>query len=173
MPGVYEKGGNIQLTITSYVFNFGLSRGNESQEGFPLSYGIHRKRHRSSGNRHHKCPKSAMSDDRISIVMNKFEQEIKDIMALEPSPLEARVEDYLNDKLQTAADLESLDSLLVDVKKQQGLLRQQVNTPASIYLVKLPMTLNLLATRSKRKPCREHESLRVSFVCSPTASPNI
>ncbi|KAI4174518.1 MAG: hypothetical protein LQ343_002275 [Gyalolechia ehrenbergii] len=67
-----------------------------------------------------------MSDDRISIVMNKFEQEIKDIMALEPSPLEARVEDYLNDKLQTAADLESLDSLLVDVKKQQGLLRQQL-----------------------------------------------
>ncbi|KAL8940207.1 MAG: hypothetical protein Q9211_002379 [Gyalolechia sp. 1 TL-2023] len=44
-------------------------------------------------------------------------------MALQPS---SRVEDYLNDKLQTAADLENLDSLLVDVKTQQGLLRQQL-----------------------------------------------
>ena len=37
-----------------------------------------------------------------------------------------RVEDYLNDKLQTYADLENLDALLESVKAQQGLLRQQV-----------------------------------------------
>ncbi|KAL8937694.1 MAG: hypothetical protein Q9216_004304 [Gyalolechia sp. 2 TL-2023] len=47
-------------------------------------------------------------------------------MASHASSREARVEDYLNDKLQTVADLENLDSLLVDVKKQQGLLRQQL-----------------------------------------------
>ena len=39
---------------------------------------------------------------------------------------DGRVEDYLNDKLQTYADLENLDSLLETVKEQQGLLSQQV-----------------------------------------------
>ncbi|KAL8708042.1 MAG: hypothetical protein Q9220_007038 [cf. Caloplaca sp. 1 TL-2023] len=43
------------------------------------------------------------------------------------SPLHStRVEDYLNDKLQTAADLESLDNLLASVRNQQELLRQQL-----------------------------------------------
>lgn len=37
-----------------------------------------------------------------------------------------RIEDYLNDKLQTAADLDSLDELLKASKKQQILLREQV-----------------------------------------------
>ncbi|KAI9844885.1 MAG: hypothetical protein M1837_005171 [Sclerophora amabilis] len=37
-----------------------------------------------------------------------------------------RVEDYLNDKLQTAADLGNLDSLLLNVKSQQELLRKQL-----------------------------------------------
>ncbi|KAL9101668.1 MAG: hypothetical protein Q9187_009212, partial [Circinaria calcarea] len=37
-----------------------------------------------------------------------------------------RVEDYLNDKLQTYADLENLDSLLETVKQQQNLLREQL-----------------------------------------------
>ncbi|MCJ1432553.1 hypothetical protein MMC27_001910 [Xylographa pallens] len=40
--------------------------------------------------------------------------------------LDVRVEDYLNDKLQTYADLENLDSLLQTVKEQQVLLRNQV-----------------------------------------------
>lgn len=39
---------------------------------------------------------------------------------------EVRVEDYLNDKLQTAADLESLDSLLENVQNQHSLFKQQV-----------------------------------------------
>lgn len=39
---------------------------------------------------------------------------------------EVRVEDYMNDKLQTYADLENLDALLETVKQQQGLLREQV-----------------------------------------------
>lgn len=40
----------------------------------------------------------------------------------------ARVEDYLNDKIQTAADLESLDSLLSNLRAQQELQRKQVRT---------------------------------------------
>ena len=36
-----------------------------------------------------------------------------------------RVEDYLNDKLQTSADLENIDTLLKSVLKQQTLLEQQ------------------------------------------------
>ncbi|KAL9600979.1 MAG: hypothetical protein Q9219_002801 [cf. Caloplaca sp. 3 TL-2023] len=49
-------------------------------------------------------------------------------MASQPSSSrETRVEDYLNDKLQTVADLASLDSLLEDVQKQQILLKQQLS----------------------------------------------
>ncbi|KAI4239026.1 MAG: hypothetical protein L6R40_005612 [Gallowayella cf. fulva] len=42
------------------------------------------------------------------------------------SPRDARVQDYLNDKLQTTADLASLDSLLENVQIQQALLKQQL-----------------------------------------------
>ena len=37
-----------------------------------------------------------------------------------------RVEDYLNDKLQTSADFENLDTLLEIVKNQQTILKEQV-----------------------------------------------
>lgn len=40
---------------------------------------------------------------------------------------DVRVEDYLNDKLQTSADLENLDALLDNVLQQQTLLKQQVS----------------------------------------------
>ena len=40
---------------------------------------------------------------------------------------DVRVEDYLNDKLQTTADLENLDALLDTVLQQQNLLKQQVS----------------------------------------------
>ena len=43
-----------------------------------------------------------------------------------PEDTDTRVEDFLNDKLQTSADLTSIDSLLEDVKKQQALLLRQV-----------------------------------------------
>lgn len=39
--------------------------------------------------------------------------------------LSVRVEDYLNDKLQTSADLENIDTLLKNVLDQQTLLKQQ------------------------------------------------
>ncbi|KAI4290087.1 MAG: hypothetical protein L6R35_000633 [Caloplaca aegaea] len=41
------------------------------------------------------------------------------------SPRDARAEDYLNDQLQTAADLEGLDGLIENVRKQQKLLEEQ------------------------------------------------
>ena len=40
--------------------------------------------------------------------------------------LQIRIDDYLNDKLQTQADLDSLDSLLDDVKNRHNLLREQL-----------------------------------------------
>ena len=40
--------------------------------------------------------------------------------------MDVRVQDYLDDQLQSAADLESLDTLLANVRKQQDLLKKQV-----------------------------------------------
>ena len=40
--------------------------------------------------------------------------------------MDARVEDYLNDKIQTEADLDSLDVLIQAAQEQQALLRRQV-----------------------------------------------
>ena len=40
--------------------------------------------------------------------------------------MDVRVQDYLDDKLQSTADLETLDSLLDNVKNQQELLKKQV-----------------------------------------------
>lgn len=42
-----------------------------------------------------------------------------------------RVEDYLNDKIQVSADLESLDSLLSSLRAQQELQRKQVLPPTT------------------------------------------
>ncbi|KAF2272470.1 uncharacterized protein EI97DRAFT_461987 [Westerdykella ornata] len=41
--------------------------------------------------------------------------------------MDARVVDYLDDKLQTVGDLESLDALLESIHAQQGLLKQQLH----------------------------------------------
>ena len=40
--------------------------------------------------------------------------------------MDSRVQDYLDDKLQSSADLETLDSLLANVRNQQDLLKKQV-----------------------------------------------
>lgn len=40
--------------------------------------------------------------------------------------MDSRVLDYLDDKLQSTADLETLDSLLEKVSNQQDLLKKQV-----------------------------------------------
>jgi hypothetical protein len=43
---------------------------------------------------------------------------------------EARVEDYLTDKIQSSADLESLDSLLSNLRAQHELQQKQVWVPS-------------------------------------------
>ena len=45
--------------------------------------------------------------------------------------MDARVQDYLDDKLQSVTDLDSLDSLLAAVQEQQYLLKQQVKSSLS------------------------------------------
>ena len=45
--------------------------------------------------------------------------------------MEARIQDFLDDKLQSAADLESIDALLDSVRAQQDLLKQQVGITVS------------------------------------------
>ncbi|KAL8870314.1 MAG: hypothetical protein Q9174_003615 [Haloplaca sp. 1 TL-2023] len=47
-------------------------------------------------------------------------------MNLQVPARDVRVEDYLNDKLQTVADLANLDNLLQNVKHQQALLKEQL-----------------------------------------------
>lgn len=47
--------------------------------------------------------------------------------------MDTRVEDYLNDKLQTHADLDNLDTLLENVKNQQDLLKKQLLEAESTF----------------------------------------
>ena len=42
------------------------------------------------------------------------------------------MEDYLNDKIQTPADLDNIEALMLSVKDQQELLWKQVCTPPSL-----------------------------------------
>ena len=42
--------------------------------------------------------------------------------------MDARVLDYIDDRLATSSDFEALDSLIENVKEQQGLLKRQVIT---------------------------------------------
>ncbi|KIW84969.1 hypothetical protein Z517_00357 [Fonsecaea pedrosoi CBS 271.37] len=46
---------------------------------------------------------------------------------------QTRVEDYLNDKIQTAVDLEQVDSLVQRVREQQTLLREQLEAARTDY----------------------------------------
>lgn len=45
-----------------------------------------------------------------------------------------RLEDYLNDKLQTFSDFDSIDALLTAVQSQQSLLQEQVSGVGSTRL---------------------------------------
>lgn len=49
-----------------------------------------------------------------------------------------RVEDYLNDQLQTETDLENLDSLLENVQKQHILLEKQVRYHSARIVHEIP-----------------------------------
>lgn len=47
--------------------------------------------------------------------------------------IQARVQDYLDDKIQTAADLDGINALVARVQEQQRLLQNQVSTPAIFF----------------------------------------
>jgi hypothetical protein len=52
-----------------------------------------------------------------------------------PGERDIRMNDYVNDKIQTAADLEDLESLIAGVEIQHKLLEEQVsNAPQSFYI---------------------------------------
>lgn len=53
-----------------------------------------------------------------------------------------RVEDYLNDKIQTHSDLENLDYLLDTVSKQQSLLEQQVSSRIRLSTIRTKKALS-------------------------------
>ena len=74
---------------------------------------------------------------------------------------DVRVEDYLNDKLQTSADLDNLDSLLENVKNQQKLLREQASIHQESSLGYTDLQQLLEAERSldiATKAEREHST---------------
>ncbi len=48
-------------------------------------------------------------------------------IALGSEENDVRVEDYLNDKLQTHADLEGINLLLDNIRDHQAILKQQVS----------------------------------------------
>lgn len=62
--------------------------------------------------------------------------------------MDVRVQDYLDDKLQSSADLETLDSLLDTVKNQQSLLKRQLDDARRDH------------EDAKRKSEKHHGSLR-------------
>ncbi|KAK4549266.1 hypothetical protein LTR36_007725 [Oleoguttula mirabilis] len=62
--------------------------------------------------------------------------------------MDVRVQDYLDDKLQSSADLETLDSLLETVKNQQDLLKRQLDDARRDH------------ADAKRKSEQHHGSLR-------------
>ena len=64
--------------------------------------------------------------------------------------IDVRVEDFLNDKLQTSSDLDSIDALLEDVKTQQALLRQQVDYASRIS------SASFLLTHAQLQEAREN-----------------
>lgn len=79
----------------------------------------------------HKVPYSVESVFATRVLVAEiwlgFEQQLRQsITMLEKEEHDVRIEDYLDDKLQTGADLENIDTLLENVVKQQRLLQQQV-----------------------------------------------
>lgn len=81
-----------------------------------------------------------------------------------------RIEDYLNDKLQTTADLEGLDVLLENVQTQQDLLKQQV---AHVFSMIEHLLIRELAPGSRETSRRDYQGLRSTSLRSPTASSHI
>ncbi len=77
---------------------------------------------------------------------------------------ESRLEDYLNDRLQTPADLEGIDRLLLKAKEQQSLLRSQVRNESFIangldmWLTVFKLTEAESALPKATQESQQHES---------------
>lgn len=72
---------------------------------------------------------------------------VRDRQDITSSEDDIRLDDYLNDKLQTAADFEDLDSLIASVEEQRSQLQSQVCLP--IFILSLA---NLSPSSKMRKP---------------------
>lgn len=69
-----------------------------------------------------------------------------------------RLVDFVNDKIQSIEDLQSLDTLLQSLQEQQDIQRQQVSGPlTSIAVVTRLIPLHFLATGSGGDPQKCHE----------------
>jgi hypothetical protein len=77
--------------------------------------------------------------------------------------IEIRVQDYLNDKLQTAADLDNLDSLLQNIQHQHELLRVQVrlrvlpSEPSPLMKLKLEEASHILIDAESASSQHDHK----------------
>lgn len=74
---------------------------------------------------------------RRSSPLTKIQDPAREIPAGE---MDIRVEDYLSDKIQTAADLKDLDSLISKVEEQKKLLQLQVSFMYSSQMAKANLT---------------------------------
>jgi hypothetical protein len=69
---------------------------------------------------HERNPLSARTDPKTNIA---------------PGERDIRMEDYVNDKIQTVADLDDIESLIAAVEINHKLLEEQVsNAPQSLYI---------------------------------------
>lgn len=90
---------------------------------------------------------------------------LKDRNDVHSSEDDIRLDDYLNDKLQTAADFEDLDSLIASVEEQRSQLQSQVRY--SLF-VELNCITNLcIASRGPIEALQIKGSCRSTHLRSP------
>lgn len=63
------------------------------------------------------------------------------VIYLDMTDAQSRVEDYLDDQIQTAADLDGIDALLARVDEQQSILQNQVGVLQQCLPVPILMSL--------------------------------
>ncbi len=94
----------------------------------------------------------------------------RDVMSSED---DLRLDDYLNDKLQSVDDLQDLDSLIAGVEKQRSQLQGQVRCPSSNYttshMVHLLTTYQLQDAQSKLIASREAASQHTEALLAQTS----
>lgn len=77
---------------------------------------------------------------------------------------DTRVGDYLDDKLQTLADLDSLDALLQTVRNQHSLLRKQVRDDgAQSNRLVTPANVSISSFKTRRRTSRMPDKLQTTM----------